>query len=496
MSLIYNMQQNRKDIADKFGQLQSKKDLVELLNYVQIQEFGEDSDLLRDINLRSLNYFAFSKDKNFAYVQFSLNKKSGGKREITAPKAYLKHLQTLINIILTTVYEFHPKAHGFIANRSVVSNAQNHTGKYYVYNIDLKDFFPSIQFRRVKSVFELPPLNLNDELAFTLANLVSFDGVLPQGAPTSPIISNIIANRLDRRLNGLAKKFNCTYSRYADDITFSSDHNIYHEEGVFIQKVKDIISGQKFHLNTKKTRLQKRNFRQEVTGVTVNEKTNVPKRYIRNLRAVLNKWETKGYANAYEDFIPHYLSDKGHVKSHKPTLFNVLKGKIDYLKMVRGKNDGYYKKYKKKYDYLYHRDILWNGFQFSELIELIDKEGFSAVVQMFKLKVIDKNKYLNSKSDEIYFYQVVYNKKRFWIKSSDFSDTIEEHHNFLLVKNQLRIVEKSNKNGTFKVLMPLDMNYSKSTSQKAEATTGKELAKDEISFNVSHKEKVSLIRSL
>ena len=492
MSLSYSMKQNRKDITDKFIQLQSKQDLVDLLNDVQIHEFGEESKLLKKINLKSLNYFAFSKNKSFAYTQFSIKKKNGSKREITAPKAYLKWIQSLINIILSNICEFHPKAHGFVSGRSVVSNAKLHTGKHYVYNIDLKDFFPSIHFRRVKSVLQLPPLNLSDELAFTVANLVSFKGVLPQGAPTSPIISNIIANRLDRRLNGLAKKFNSTYSRYADDITFSSDHNIYQPDSEFIIKMRDIINKENFRINPDKTRLQRRNYKQEVTGITVNEKTNVPRRYIREIRAILNNWEKKGFIYAASTFKAHYQNDKGYVKSSDPYLVNVLEGKLDYLKMVRGQGDTYYQKYKKQFDFLFLKDRIWSEIHILDLIALLEKEGLENVIQMFKVEIATKREYNPNQSNPVIIYQIFHENSTYWIKSTDFKNNIEEYKNFILLRSKVKILDKSNKNGKFKVLIPLNMNE----SDNSRATNKNQTEKKDVSFNVNNKDKVSFIRSL
>ena len=488
-------QKHLEKIRTDFGNVNSKENLVDLLNYVK-RLFVPPSDNPKVFSVKALNYFAFSKNKDSLYSEFHIKKKNGGERKIAAPENYLKYVLKNLNIILNVVYDFHPKANGFVPNKSVVTNAQQHIGKNYVYNIDLKDFFPSINFRRIKAVLELPPLKLNDELAFMIANLVTYNGYLTQGAPTSPTISNIVAERLDRRLNGLAKKYNCHYTRYADDITFSSDHNIYKSEGAFIKKMRKIVEKENFQINPAKTRLQRRNYKQEVTGITVNEKTNVPRRYIREIRAILNNWEKRGFKYAENTFKIYYHADKGHVKKFDPYLVNVLEGKLDYLKMVRGEKDTFYRKYKKQFDFLFLKDRIWSEIHIKDLISLIEREGLENIIQMFKTEISNKKEFSHDQSSPVIIYQIFYKDQKFWLKSSDFENKIEEYKNHILLRRRVKIVEKSNKNGIFKVLIPKVMNHSNSTSKKAEATTGKQPAKDDISFNVNNKDKASFIRAL
>ena len=134
--------------------------------------------------------------------------------------------------------------------------------------------------------------------------------VLPQGAPTSPVITNIICQRLDFLLSGVAKRFGLKYSRYADDITFSSMHNVYQTDSDFLKELHRIIAEQGFHIKESKTRLQKNGYRKEVTGLLVNEKANVQKRYIKQLRMWLYYWERYGYDRAYSFFLQQYLATK------------------------------------------------------------------------------------------------------------------------------------------------------------------------------------------
>lgn len=207
------------------------------------------------------------------------------------------------------------------------------------------------------------PFNLNGDkepLAFLLASLCThpfeIDGevktVLPQGSPTSPTLTNILCKKLDRRLTGLAYRFGATYTRYADDITFSSPHNIYNDEE-FNKELKRIIEeDQKLIINPKKTRLQKAGYRQVATGLIVNHKVNVRRRYLKQIRMWLYYWEKYGYEKAEQIFKRDYIADKGHVKNVNAHLVNVLDGKLEFLQMVKGVEDGTYKRLKERFNEL------------------------------------------------------------------------------------------------------------------------------------------------
>ena len=175
---------------------------------------------------------------------------------------------------------------------------------------------------------------------------------LPQGAPSSPVLSNAVCIRLDRRLAGLARQYEATYSRYADDITFSSMHNVFHENSDFRKELLRIIGDQGFVLNEKKTRLQKRGSRQEVTGIIISDKLNVSQKYVRDIRNILYMWEKYGYTVAYAKFFPRYKEEKGHVKKGNPDLVNVIDGKLMYLKMVKGEDDSVYQRLYAKFQSL------------------------------------------------------------------------------------------------------------------------------------------------
>lgn len=276
-----------------------------------------------------LTYFKLAVNRKRSYRKFKIRKKSGGFRTILAPKKELKQIQTVLNFILSTIYEPSKDVMGFVNGRSVQDNAACHLNKNYVLNLDLQDFFPSISGRMVEQ--SLTRLKVDPFVARVIAEVCTIPeekpasnrSYLPQGAPTSPILSNIYCTTLDKRLAGLAKRYHVTYTRYADDMTFSSNHNVYHPEGKFMQELKQIIADNNLLINPNKTRLLKHGTRQEVTGLTVGEKVNVSRKYIKNLRALIHQMSYAPTIN------PHQL--------------NVVHGKLNYLRMVKGKSDSTYR---------------------------------------------------------------------------------------------------------------------------------------------------------
>lgn len=400
-------------VQTAFKEMQSKSDFLELLNIAKQMMYGDKTVPFSE---KQLNYF-ITKDsqviksrvdfridlskfepfieenvviekKNInrkdCYVPFIIKKKSGQDRTIHAPVKGLKEFQKALNIILQCLHEPHTAATGFVIGKSIVDNAKKHIGQTYVYNIDLKDFFPSVDRSRVWGRLLVAPFNLGTTVERkNIANFIAtlcctpmeverikegnwikvITSVLPQGAPTSPTLTNIICEKLDKRLNGVAKRFGLNYSRYADDITFSSKHNAYEVSPTKVEKifasgttfdceVRKIITEQNFHIKETKVRLQKRGYRQEVTGLVVNDKINVTRRYVKQLRQWLYLWERYGYDKAYAIFLNIYLADKGHVKSEQPNMAMVIEGKLLYLKMVKGADDGTYLKLKKRFDLL------------------------------------------------------------------------------------------------------------------------------------------------
>lgn len=263
-----------------------------------------------------------------AYRRFHIPKKSGGFREISAPDGQLKDILITLAFIFSTLYVPTKNAMAFTRGRSIVDNAAQHNGHIYVLNLDLKDFFTSITAMDVER--GLAKVGISPLVAKDLASIctcpVIIEGrmhnVVPQGSPASPVLSNICAMTLDARLEGLARRFHLTYTRYADDMTFSSNHSVYREGGEFMTELYRIISECGFTVNPKKTRLQKRGARQEVTGLNIGNHVNVTRRYVKTLRAII-----------------HEIAITEMPLKHD---VNIARGKLNFLRMVKGEHDSTY----------------------------------------------------------------------------------------------------------------------------------------------------------
>lgn len=395
------------EIQNGFSKIESKLDLLNLLNYSKMLIYGDNCKLF---SINQLNYFANPDICIYRYTSFSLKKKSGGARQINSPVKGLKSILRVLNTVFQCCSQPHSTANGFVLNRSIVTNAQKHVGKNYVYNIDLKDFFHSFDRNRVKMALMRAPFDLNgnkEPLAFFIASLCTHpllleDGstriVLPQGSPTSPTLTNIMCIVLDRRLNGLAKKFGADYSRYADDITFSSHRNIFNSDS-FIKELKRIITeDQVLAINDKKTRLQKTGYRKEVTGLTVNEKINVQKRYVKQIRMWIYYWEKYGYLRAQQLFEADYKKDKGHNASGQSNLVAVLNGKLDFLKMVKGEKDSTYLKIKERYDKLINTNL-----GLKTILDLWETTGIEAAMQKYYKGYVRMEKFTETLSSMHWF---------------------------------------------------------------------------------------------
>jgi RNA-directed DNA polymerase len=355
-------------IRTSFAKMKTKEDFLRLLNKVKPMIYGQKAI---DFKLNQLTWHANPELGGKRYMEFEIKKKSGSSRKIHAPVNGLKALQSVISVILQCVYEPTKVVNGFVLGRSIYDNASWHVGSNYVYNVDLKDFFPSIDQARVWKTIQLKPFNLSSrlEIANIIASIACTSieverkdefgnwqkvkrNVLPQGAPTSPVLTNIVCQKLDYLLTAVANRFGVRYSRYADDITFSSMHSVYQNESEFVKELKRIIESQNFQIKESKTRLQRQGYRMEVTGLLVNDKVNVQKRYVKQLRMWLYYWERYGYERANEYFTEHYLKDKGHVKSNLPSMASVIAGKLDFLKMIVGVENQLFQNLKLRFDNL------------------------------------------------------------------------------------------------------------------------------------------------
>jgi retron-type reverse transcriptase len=268
------------------------------------------------------------------YVRFEIPKKTGGMRRISAPMSRLKHAQRwLLDHVLDRV-ALHDAAHGFRKQRSIVTNATPHVGAEQVVNVDLKDFFPTLEYKRIRGMFrglgygeaaatifalissepEVDEIELDGQ-RFYVANGVR---KLPQGAPTSPAITNIVCRRLDARLAGAAAKLGFTYTRYADDLTFSGPKTS--DAGTMLARIRWIAEQEGFAEHPTKTRVLRQGRRQEVTGVVVNRQLGVERDTLRKFRALLFQIGKDGPA--------------GKTWGASPDLFASVIGYANFVRMV------------------------------------------------------------------------------------------------------------------------------------------------------------------
>lgn len=247
------------------------------------------------VPVRLLRYFDGEQNRAESYRQFELPKRRGGTRTITTPQKSLKWLQRSLLQVLTHLFPRHKCGVGFERGESVVTHAKAHAGKRWVYVVDIQDFFPSITRSRVYGMLRAKPFEASEPIARYLANLVTHDGALPQGAPTSPILANLLCRRMDARLFKWARERGHTYTRYADDLAFSTNRAGFPEADR--QRIVEIVEGEGFRVHPEKQRLMPWYGRQLVTGLVVNRKANVPREYVRGLRALLFNVETFGWAS-------------------------------------------------------------------------------------------------------------------------------------------------------------------------------------------------------
>ena len=268
------------------------------------------------------------------YHRYEIPKKSGGIRLISAPKPKLATAQQWVLEHILSALPVEPMAHGFIEDRSIATNANPHVGQKIVVNMDLKDFFPSLTFQRVRGLFR--KLGYSGQVATVLALLCTepprvaaeVHGVtyhvalgerrLPQGACTSPAITNVVCRRLDRRLHGLAFRHEFRYTRYADDLTFSGASS--ETLGGLMRFVRKVLQSEGFEENASKTRVMRPGRRQEVTGVVVNDRRSISRQDRRRLRAILHNVERSGLDSQNRQQHPHFA--------------DYLRGLLSYYKMI------------------------------------------------------------------------------------------------------------------------------------------------------------------
>lgn len=327
-----------KVLTDLFYKAQTRQDLADLL----------------EIEDKSLRYFLFSVKPENLYKPFTLPKRRGGTRQIFAPVKKWRNVQRKLSYVLNLVYCPKTCSFGFVKEKNILGNASKHVKRSEILNIDLKDFFTQFHFGRVVGMLKAKPYSLGNEAATTIAQIACLNGVLPQGAPTSPILTNMLCAPLDNKLMRYAQKHHLVYTRYADDITFSSfgigilDNIVFANDNKWqlAESLLTIFKECNLHINDEKISLRTKRQRQEVTGVIVNRFPNVKREYYKNVRALLYNCEKNGiYAEGIKYIEKGYCKSKRIAQSKddasKRELIEdwykrVLIGKIHYIKQIKG----------------------------------------------------------------------------------------------------------------------------------------------------------------
>jgi RNA-directed DNA polymerase len=333
--------------ADKFPKLTNAEDVAGLLG----------------MSWPALRHCMYRTENSALYTTFSIPKRGGGERLIAAPCQRLKDIQSSLLRKLEVVYFPRPPVHGFTFSRGIVSNAKRHVGARWLLNIDLKDFFPAIHIGRVIGLFKAWPFEADERAATLLAQICTHNGKLPQGAPTSPIISNMVCFKMDRELMELAKANRCVYTRYADDITISTRMrempvSVVGAAGRPIMighDVSNIVAAAGFEVHPEKVRLQHKTGRMVVTGLKVNRFPNVRKSLISQIRAMLHAWEKFGIDAAQKEFSAKYDRRSRSPYAAETSFRHVLLGKLLFLGQVRGFSDKRFTHFARQ---LYERDPL------------------------------------------------------------------------------------------------------------------------------------------
>ena len=325
-------------VSGRLGERQSDRERLESFNLPLLSTPAELAVAL-GLSVSKLRWLTFHTEAatRVHYVSFTVPKKSGGTRTLSAPHRTLSSAQQWILTNILAKIPVESSAHGFLPGRSILTNARPHAGQAVVVNLDLENFFPSIGFFRVRHLFGR--IGYSPAVATLLALLctecprrtVEYAGQvlhvaigprgLPQGACTSPALSNQVARRLDKRLGGVAKKLGITYTRYADDLTFSGGDELNTRVGYLMARVRHLAADEGFAVNVKKTRVQRRNAAQKVTGLVVNDRPGVSRQVVRRLRAILHRAKSEGL--------------DAQNRTGRPDFRGWLEGMIAYVGMVR-----------------------------------------------------------------------------------------------------------------------------------------------------------------
>lgn len=294
--------------------------------------FIYDTHQLADfLAIRHKELFKIIKECNKMYSPVSLKKKNGKTRKISAPDSYLKYCQNLILHRILNHIPISEYAKAYRSGSTIYSNAVVHCNKKYILKIDITDFFGSITFEQVLST----AFNSNyfpKNIGFILTTLCCKDEVLPQGAPTSPALSNIVMKHFDDVMGEWCKKNQISYTRYCDDITFSSDKPLF----LAYAKAESMLCNMGFELNKSKTRFVTNANRQSVTGLTVNEKVSVSKDYKRKLRQEVYYALRFGLENSIIRSNKEEFIEGDYINAYK--YYNTLVGKLNFVLQIEPEN--------------------------------------------------------------------------------------------------------------------------------------------------------------
>lgn len=338
-------------------------------NLAKASTYKDLANLL-GIDEDSLKAYVFNEEYR-NYNIFRIPKRHGGFREICVPNDYLNNIQKTLSELLDMLYRPKRCVYGFVTGRNIVDNADNHLNKRFILNIDLKDFFTQIHFGRVLGMLEKKPYSINHDVAVAIARLACHRGHLPQGAPSSPVLSNMVCAPLDHALIELAKKYKCTYTRYADDLTFSTSLRQFAPAIVSIgidgclclgPELSNILKKHSFIVNDEKIHLRSFRERQEVTGLTVNKFSNVRRSYIKELRAMLytsRKYSLYDAGKLYiaKNKVKPSVKALSAKKDIELWFSRVLKGKIEYIRLVKGERDFTFLKYAEIFNQIIGNDV-------------------------------------------------------------------------------------------------------------------------------------------
>lgn len=334
------------------------------LNFTVLNQYTAPDDLatLLGTDYGQIKRLYYRGEMKRHYLAFEISKKSGGKRKILAPTDKLKTIQGRIAVLLSKLYKPRAPVKAFLVGQSIVANARPHCRKKYVFNIDLENFFGTITFRRVRGMLMAKPYSLSPETASVIAHLTTVDGLLPQGAPSSPVISNMICASLDRELYSLSKRHRAVYTRYADDMTFSFytpiqyvprelaewrevDGRPNHYNSKVGHELAAVIATHGFKINESKVRLQGGRERQLVTGLVTNKKPNVPRPFIRKTAAMVHSIEKFGLEVSTLIFKEKNPNSTANIETH-------LQGRLLYIKQVVGEQSEVYRRLAQRYNML------------------------------------------------------------------------------------------------------------------------------------------------